>query len=215
MMAPTDRNRTSSVNSGELLALSKAVASINTNIEIMSHQQLPAVAADTREARDGVIRLAVAHSELSKRVDVVENTEPDEHGCYQEEKIAAATGAISAQEKQLAGLTGKWKWVAGVAVALVPAIIGAYVTMNRSDAQMETRVQTVERSLERHEKSFESIDKTLTDDRRAIIDEVKALPVKVLGVVRDETSDGVATMLTEREQREFLRLRLKIENGDR
>jgi len=206
---PGDRRRTSHVDSYELLALSKSVASIATNVENISDKQLPSVACDAREARDGVIRLAVSHEELAKRVTVVEGAEPDEHVCHQ-------TGAITAHEKQIAGLTGKWKWIAGASIPIIFAVIGAYVAMSRSDAQIETRIGVAERAIDRHEKTFESIDKTLQATRADFKREVNAVPTKVREVVKEETIDteDLAVHLSEREQREFLRLVRKIKNGD-
>lgn len=207
-MSP-DKRRTSQVDSDELLSLSKSMASIATSVTTISDTQLPAVAADAREARDGVVRLTVAQEELARRMTNVEDAEPAEHVCHQ-------NGRISAQEKEIAGLGNKWKWVAGVSVPLVLAVIGAYVTINRSDAQIQTRIGVAERTLDRHEKTFESIDKTLQATRADFNRQVKAVPTKVREAVKEETIDteDLAVHLSEREQREFLRLVRKIKNGD-
>ena len=198
-MAPTDKKLGTSE---ELIAINSSVASIATSVRHISEEQLPSLAHDTKEARDGVIRLTVAHEELTRRVDVVETAEEKPHTCFQKSRIAE--------------LASKWKWAVGLVIPLALAVGGAYVAMNRLDASLEVRVDHHEKTLQRHEESFGQINKTLQEE---VVPSLKNLPVRPTKVVvvpdPDPDLTDIAARLSEPEQREFLRLIRKAKNGDR
>lgn len=174
-----DDNRTSHVRTAELIVIANQLTKVASGVDSIKNDLLPPVATASGEARDGMIRLTSASHDLTRRIKNLESRPPPPHVCEQAEAIREHSGLITAQERQLAGLT-RWRWWAMGAVLTI-GLFAAGLAGRALLAQGEAGTDRTElrRDVERHESSIDAIAKGRTEDREAIIREVKTIPIQV------------------------------------
>lgn len=169
-----DDKRTSQVPTSELLAITQKLTEVAGGVKAMQETQLPQVAADAKEARDGVIKLTGWNRDIVRRVDSLETSDKE-----QGDDLDQQRASITAQERELAGLS-KWRWwVMGVAVTLGLFAAGMAGRALYSQGEASTERNGLRRDVDRHEDGIETLDKTQRQSRDAIIRAVKAVPVEV------------------------------------
>lgn len=215
----TDRDssgsRTTSVPTAALQDFTESIARIETTVTTIKDETIPPVASAAQEARDGVLRLQEQQKVNKARLArLEERPEPSHEPC---EMVLAHDGALTAQERELAGLS-KWRWwVMGVAVTL--GLFGAGLAGRALLAQGEASSDRAgqRRDIDRHEDVLKSVQTEARSNRDAILREVRAVPTKVQKSIPEPDLDDALDEheLTDRERRlveEILR-RAEKRNG--
>jgi len=175
----TDGRRRTPVPTNELVALTKAVASIETKVDTIKDEQLPPVAAAAQAARDGVIELKGWNRDIVRRVEGLESAPAPPHACAQESTIREHSKVLSGHGERLSGLS-RWRWwIAVASVTLGLAAASAAGSALWTTAQAETERTEVRRDVDRHEEHIEAIERAYKADRVELLDAVGQVPRRV------------------------------------
>lgn len=215
---PQTRSAHTPIPTSELNSLTKNVAEITVGVKALKDDILPPIAKDARKASDAVIQLKSWTKDVDNRVKQIEGGRVT-HECINQDEInehdrkhdAHAT-AITAQEKDIVGLT---RWRAGLAAIMIPLCLFAIGAAAKAIADAATA--TAERGAQqaittRHEREIDGLETARERDRQAIAKQIKALPSAMQNVVvkaeeqRDPSVGDVRSKLTPRSQRQLKRL---------
>jgi hypothetical protein len=200
-MTDDDPRRTSNVPNDALLSISTKLTEVATGVDNLCTTQLPPIAKAAGEARDGVIELRGWQRDTVRRVEVLEACEDEQNG-----KLDAHSGALTAQEKEVAGLS-KWRWwVMGITVTatLFAATLAGRALLAQGEASSDRT--GLRRDVDRHEGGIKAIREGADANRDEIIREVKAVPKKVQTTLPEPSLDDALEEydLRDREER-FIR----------
>jgi len=160
------------IPTADLSKLIDSTVRIEARVSSIADEQLPAVSKAATEARDGVIRLTERDKDSRRRIDALEDAPLPTHKCDQE-------GVISANEREIAGLS-KWRWwLMGLLIAASLTGVGAAVTAARDMASLESTDAAIRRDVVRNEKHIEIIENAHAKTREELIGEIRKVPNKV------------------------------------
>lgn len=194
------KRRSSSVDSlinPDLHVLKDSVSRIEERVTYIQETQIPAVAAAAKEARDGVLVLTEKQKVNQQRLKKLEDD------C----DSAKDNGQrISANERELAGLS-KWRWWLMGAIVTAVIIAGGYAIGARGDLRAaEARQSATDSNVARNESSIRILEKQQQVNREAIIREVRDIPSKIpIPTVYDDISKRPLTATEEETVRRILR----------
>jgi len=168
------------------LGLTTAVGNLTTTVGIIKDDILKPLALDVREARDGVTKLTGWNRDMSRRIENIESIETPEYECRYEDEILASTNSITAHEMRISGLVGWRRWIAASAIPIAFIAMGFGGAAYRNEGESESDRQELRRDVERHEQRLDSFNTNQIASRRAIIDEVRAVPRKVRDTIPEQ-----------------------------
>jgi len=206
----------------DLRLLTEAVGRIEGRVTSIQEEQLPPVAKAATEARDGVIRLTERQKATVARVKSLEDRPSLDYQCDKSETIrsntlaiAIATGSISAQEREIAGLS-KWRWwLGGLIVTVVSITIGWALTSNGDARAAQVERQAIKGNVTRHEVHLQALEKASAADRQVFIKEVRAVPQKVQAAMPEPDIDDAVDDAHELTDGERTRIRAIIKRAER
>jgi len=181
--------------------MSNTVVKIESAVETIKDDLLPPVAEAAKVAKEGVIRLEEKQKVNQKRLGALESANPSDHDPC--EMVIEHGKAISAQERELAGLS-KWRWwLMGIIVTAI-VIAGGWATRSSNElTAVRTTATSHSEALKRHDASIEALEKQRQRDLEKIVEGINAVPTKVRAAVPQPTIEDAldAQPLTPREER--------------
>jgi hypothetical protein len=218
-MAPKDPIRSSTVPTAQLIEIKESIARIVVGVEHITDKQLPPVAKDAKEARDGMIKLTGWNRDMSRRLKKVEETPPS-HACLHEERIDGHGNAITAHEKQIAGLGSGRKAAVTIGIFAVGIALTFAGKAIWDSSASTTNITNIQQDVGRHEAMIKAMESHRQADRTEIITAVDRVPDKVKAAVKtevvrvDDLPYSEHLTLSERRQVEYVFERAKA-RGDR
>lgn len=212
----TKNQRNTPVPTGDLLALTQAVTATREGVKNVT-SKLEEVAKDARKASDGVITLTGWSKDITRRVGSLESL-PEAHCLHEDilsehdsrldntEKTTIDHGkAITAHEKEMAGLTTWRTWLTTIAATVIMAVAGA---AGKAIWDTATSRATITQNTE----DIDELEKARIADRDAIIRAVKAVPTQVeqrIPAAAPSKSNGVDIEEVSSKLRPYQRRQLK------
>lgn len=201
--------------------IGSAVSKIDVSVQSIKEDILPPVAADAKEARDGVLR-------LDGRVNALESSPPPAHECTETDRQARQDAAIGAGEAKVAHNTRLLWWLLGVLLLVGSSAIGFAMVTGSTAARTAASLEATDETVDRHEGAIKALVEAQARDRETYLREIRALPVKVSETVQassppaeqiDDAADELPLWPSERRQLiqllERARAREAQANGER
>jgi hypothetical protein len=189
-----------------LHVLKDSVTRIEERVTYIQEEQIPSVAEAAKEARDGVLVLTEKQKVNQQRLKRLEEAPaPTHEDC---DSVKDNGQRISANEKELAGLS-KWRWWLMGAILTAVIIAGGYAMGARGDIRAaETRQNSTDANVTRNEASIRVLRKQQAANREAIIREVRSIPSEVQKSIpaRDVYDDIAERPLTTTEEETIRRI---------
>lgn len=163
--------------------LIRTVTRIETKVDAIKDDVIPPLTQAAGEARDGVLVLAQKQKVNQARLASLEDWKaPPREPC---EMVIAHNGKITAQERELAGLS-RWRWYvmgAALSIGLFAASVGGRALWSVSAA--EAQQQSVRRDVTNNNSAIKTIRAKNQADHDAVLGEVKAVPERLRKVLDD------------------------------
>jgi len=155
----------------------EAIARIDAGVTSIKEDLLPPVTKAANEAKVGVVQLRERDKVTRARLKTLETAPPPIHAPC--ELINEASQKVSAQDRDIAGLS-KWRWWLMGLIATAVIIGGGWAVSSASDmATVQTQSTGIRSDVDRHEGSIKAIEAARVEDRDKIISAVRAVPGKV------------------------------------
>jgi len=206
------------IPTSEFNLLTRNVAEITIGVKSITEHILPPIAKDARKASDSVIKLTSWNKEIDNRISKIENGQIIHNCPYEEEinkhdtRLEDYGKAITAQEKDVAGLS---RWRTYIASITIPLALVALSTAGKAIADAATAQAERDAQSEittRHEKEIDALEAARERDRQIITQQIKAIPIAVkTAVEKSPTIVDLKVKLTPRSQK---RLELLLDEAD-